>query len=156
MLKLARTEPDATSVGDARRGAGPTRVWDPLDRVLHWTLVLNFGIAWLTSHSSEKAHQWAGYYAAVVVLVRVLWGFLGTPYARFSEFVRNPATVARYLYAIVRGREARTTSTARARRQSTETKRRQRALQSPRESPEHSGRRAATSAISTPAQLQRD
>ena len=107
MLKLARTEPGGTSEGDARRGADPTRVWDPLVRILHWTLVLSFAIAWLTSHSSEEAHQWAGYYAALVVLVRVFWGILGTPYARFSEFVRSPAMVARYLYAIVRGREAR-------------------------------------------------
>jgi cytochrome b len=107
MLKLARTEPDGGSAEKARRGAGSTRVWDPLVRVLHSTLVMSFWIAWLTSHSSEEAHQWACFYAAVVVLVRVLWGFLGTPYARFSEFVRNPATVALYLYAIARGLEAR-------------------------------------------------
>jgi cytochrome b len=69
--------------------------------------VLSFAIAWFTSHSSEPVHRWAGYYAAAVILVRVLWGFLGPPHARFSDFVRNPATVSRYLYAIVHGREAR-------------------------------------------------
>lgn len=39
--------------------------------------------------------------------MRLLWGVLGTPYARFSQFVRHPKSVVQYLLATFRGREAR-------------------------------------------------
>lgn len=39
--------------------------------------------------------------------MRLMWGSLGTPYARFSQFVRHPKSVAQYLLAIIRGREVR-------------------------------------------------
>ncbi|MER9371134.1 cytochrome b/b6 domain-containing protein [Mesorhizobium sp. M0491] len=83
------------------------RVWDRVVRSFHWALVLSFVTAWLTSHSSESIHHWAGYAAAGLVAMRLLWGVLGTPYARFSQFVHDPTTVLRYLSAILRGREAR-------------------------------------------------
>ncbi|BCG82466.1 cytochrome b561 [Mesorhizobium sp. 113-3-3] len=83
------------------------RVWDRAVRSFHWALVLSFVTAWLTSHSSEDIHHWAGYTAAALVAMRLLWGVLGTPYARFSQFVRDPATVLRYFSAILSGREAR-------------------------------------------------
>ena len=49
----------------------------------------------------------AGYVAGGLVVVRAAWGFVGTPYARFSEFVRPPRTVLAYLKAILKGSEPR-------------------------------------------------
>ncbi len=83
------------------------RVWDPLVRIFHWSLVSSFALAWFTSTWRESIHYWAGYAAASLVLVRFLWGFLGTPYARFSQFIQNPKTVLRYLLAMLKGTEAR-------------------------------------------------
>ena len=83
------------------------RVWDRVVRSFHWALALSFAIAWFTPHSSEDIHHWAGYAAAGLVMMRLLWGVLGTPYARFSQFVRDPATVLHYLLAMLSGREAR-------------------------------------------------
>lgn len=83
------------------------RVWDRVVRGFHWVLVLSFATAWLTRHSSEDIHHWAGYAAAALVALRLVWGLLGTPYARFSQFVRGPATVLGYLSAMLSGREAR-------------------------------------------------
>ncbi|WP_421917436.1 cytochrome b/b6 domain-containing protein [Mesorhizobium sp.] len=83
------------------------RVWDLVVRSFHWALVLSFVTAWLTDHTSEEIHHWAGYAAAGLVTMRLLWGVIGTPYARFSQFVRGPATVLHYLGAILSGREAR-------------------------------------------------
>ena len=83
------------------------RVWDPLVRIFHWGLAASFIIAWLTDHSSAAIHHWAGYCAAALVVLRLLWGLLGTPYARFSQFIRNPAAVTRYLIAMSSGSEAR-------------------------------------------------
>lgn len=84
-----------------------TRVWDPFVRLFHWSLVLSFGVAWFTPRSAEAVHHWAGYAAAALILMRLLWGVVGTRYARFSQFVRDPTTVARYLSDIVTGSEAR-------------------------------------------------
>ena len=83
------------------------RVWDPVVRIFHWSLVLSFGIAWFTARFSDDFHQWAGYLAAALILMRLLWGVVGTPYARFSQFVRDQRTVIRYLLAMLSGRETR-------------------------------------------------
>jgi len=92
---------------DARRPSEMARVWDPIVRIFHWSLVLSFAAAWFTPRASENLHQWAGYAAASLILMRLLWGVLGTPYARFTQFVRHPAAVVRYLLAILGGHEAR-------------------------------------------------
>ena len=107
MPRPARTERGLPAPADAHRSTTTMRVWDPLVRIFHWSLVTSFAVAWLSRHGSELLHDGAGYLAAGLVLVRVLWGTLGTPYARFSQFVRGPQTVLRYLRAILGGREAR-------------------------------------------------
>ncbi|WP_352673047.1 cytochrome b/b6 domain-containing protein [Mesorhizobium australicum] len=107
MPKPAKTDLSASAAADAQLSPEMVRVWDRVVRSFHWTLVLSFVTAWLTSHSSENIHHWAGYAAAGLVAMRLVWGVLGTPYSRFSQFVRHPATVLRYLLALLSGREAR-------------------------------------------------
>jgi cytochrome b len=105
MLKQGRI--DQSTLPGAQRSRETLRVWDPLVRIFHWTLVLSFGTAWLSSHSFEGIHRSAGYVAAALILMRLPWGVLGARYARFSQFVRNPAVTVRYLFAMLRAREAR-------------------------------------------------
>lgn len=101
MPKPARAELDAP-------GAHPTvRVWDLGVRLFHWTLVLSFVVAWLTRHGNEDIHHLAGYAAAALVALRVVWGVVGTHYARFAQFTRSPLTILGYLRDIATGREAR-------------------------------------------------
>jgi cytochrome b len=83
------------------------RVWDPFVRLFHWSLALSFAIAWLSANSWDDLHIWAGYAAGALVLARVAWGVIGTPYARFSQFVRSPRGVLAYLRTIARGGEHR-------------------------------------------------
>ncbi len=83
------------------------RVWDPLLRLLHWGLVLAFALAWLTGDESEVWHIWAGYAAAGLIGVRLIWGLVGPRYARFAQFLRGPGGVMRYLQDMRHGREAR-------------------------------------------------
>jgi cytochrome b len=45
----------------------------PLRANLHWMLVLSFGTAWLSSHSSESIHHFTGYLAAGLILIRLPW-----------------------------------------------------------------------------------
>ena len=47
-------------------------------------------------------HSWLGYLAAVLVVLRVLWGFVGPSYARFVSFITGPRTVFDYLAGLVR------------------------------------------------------
>ena len=87
--------------------SGLVKVWDPVVRLFHWGLALSFAIAWLSADHSKALHHWAGYAAGGLIVMRLVWGLLGTRYARFSQFVRHPTTVLAYLRDIVVGRESR-------------------------------------------------
>jgi cytochrome b len=102
-----RTDPILTQSLDAHRPHGVARVWDPFVRLFHWGLVASFAVAWLVPGRSESIHFWAGYAAGGLIAMRLVWGIVGTRYARFAHFVRSPRAVIGYLAAIASGREAR-------------------------------------------------
>lgn len=73
------------------------KVWDPFVRVFHWSLAGLFLLAYATADEIENVHLVAGYAIAGLVVLRVAWGFLGPPHARFASFVRSPRAVVSYL-----------------------------------------------------------
>lgn len=79
-------------------------VWDIVVRVGHWALVAFFAIAYLSGEvEAETLHAWAGYAILAIVVVRIVWGFVGTKHARFSDFVvgrRETAAYARSLLSL--------------------------------------------------------
>jgi len=81
-------------------------VWDAPVRMFHWLLVLSFAGAYVTAESERwrLVHVSLGYTLGGLVAFRILWGLLGTRYARFSSFVRGPAAVMRYGRAMLAGR----------------------------------------------------
>lgn len=83
------------------------RVWDPLVRLVHWTLALSILVAWLTRSGGGRWHEWVGYAALVLVAVRVAWGAIGTRYARFTQFVRGPRATLSYGARFARARAPR-------------------------------------------------
>jgi cytochrome b len=83
------------------------KIWDPFVRMFHWSLVASFAVAWLSAEEWRALHEWAGYAAGSLIALRLVWGIVGTRYARFRQFVRSPAAVAAYVRDIVTGREAR-------------------------------------------------
>ena len=87
--------------------AATVRVWDPLVRILHWTLAVAFLVAWLTEDDLMTVHIAAGYVVLAAVGVRTLWGFVGTKHARFTDFIYKPARVFSYLGDLVRFRGKR-------------------------------------------------
>ncbi len=83
------------------------RVWDPLVRVFHWSLVAAFFTAYLTEDDFLNLHVTAGYLIAGLVTIRLIWGVVGTRHARFSNFVAGPAEVIAYLKEVLRGHPRR-------------------------------------------------
>ncbi|MCP4896571.1 MAG: cytochrome b [bacterium] len=83
------------------------RVWDPLVRLLHWSLAASFATAFLTEDDLLALHVWAGYGVLGLIFVRLLWGFVGPRHARWSDFVKEPGEVITYLKDAVRFRAAR-------------------------------------------------
>lgn len=73
------------------------KVWDPLIRLFHWTLVAAFAVAFVTEDEFLDLHVYAGYIILALLAIRLLWGFIGTRHARFADFVRSPATALTYL-----------------------------------------------------------
>lgn len=72
------------------------KVWDPLLRLLHWSLAFVF-LANFFTEGGDLLHDWLGYAALTVIGVRLVWGFVGPRRARFSDWVRGPATIRLYL-----------------------------------------------------------
>lgn len=100
--------PPAAWRPDQAADAGATvKVWDLFTRIFHWSLVASFTIAYLSAEEIETLHIWAGYAAAALIASRLVWGMVGSNYARFTQFVKSPASVLRYLGTIATGREAR-------------------------------------------------
>ena len=77
------------------------KVWDPVVRVFHWSLVLAFAVAYLTEEDMLRVHVAAGYTVLGLVLFRIFWGFIGTRYARFSSFFFRPAVLMGYVRDLV-------------------------------------------------------
>jgi cytochrome b len=84
--------------------AGEVRVWDPAVRVGHWLLAALFAFAYLTGEGDSDLHVYAGYGVLAVAAFRILWGFAGTRYARFSQFLRGPRATFAYLKSFAAGR----------------------------------------------------
>ncbi len=98
-------EPPA--IGAGGEGRLMIKVWDLMVRLFHWSLVIAFTVAWLTGDELKRVHEWAGYAIVGLLMVRVIWGFVGTSYARFRNFVCRPSTILSFLLDTARFRAKR-------------------------------------------------
>ena len=87
---------------DLTTNTATVKVWDWPVRVFHWTLAASVIGAFVTGESEdfERLHQTLGWVAAGLIAFRVVWGLIGTRYARFTEFVRAPQAVWAYVKSL--------------------------------------------------------
>lgn len=78
-------------------------VWDLPVRLGHWLMAGGFALAWVTGDSEawRLVHILAGGTVTAIVLFRLLWGIVGSRYARFTDFVRGPQAVFSYLKSLL-------------------------------------------------------
>jgi cytochrome b len=77
-------------------------VWDVPTRVFHWLLALSFAGAFLTAESERyrDIHVMLGYTVLGLVAFRLVWGLIGTRYARFWSFAYGPRGVLTYVKSL--------------------------------------------------------
>lgn len=80
------------------------KVWDPIVRVGHWALVIAFFTAYLTEDDLLTQHTWAGYTVATIIFIRIIWGFIGGQYAKFSQFIYHPSIIIQYIKNLLSGK----------------------------------------------------
>ena len=80
------------------------KVWNIAIRVFHWMLLGCYSIAFISSENIMKLHVIFGYSVLFLVCFRILYGFVGTKYARFSDFLYPPARIVDYLKGLLIGR----------------------------------------------------
>jgi cytochrome b len=74
------------------------RVWDVPTRLIHWLIVFLVAFSWWTYKNYHMDwHRYSGYTLLGLVTFRIYWGFFGSSTARFSQFVRGPASIFAYL-----------------------------------------------------------
>jgi cytochrome b len=96
---MAEVVVGANAETEAGRDMRPAevRVWDPLVRIFHWSLVIGFAVAFVSGDEWDKLHIQVGYAIAGLIAFRLIWGFIGPKHARFSDFVTRPSRVLAYL-----------------------------------------------------------
>ena len=75
-------------------------VWDIPIRVFHWILVACVVAAYVTAKLGGALADWHGRIGALVLgllIFRIIWGFIGSSYARFSQFFPTPSRIISYL-----------------------------------------------------------
>ena len=83
--------------------AATVRLWDPVVRIGHWSLVAAFIGDYFLNEAGDGWHRWLGYYAVTVVLVRLVWGFVGPRSARWADFWPRPARLLAHARTLISG-----------------------------------------------------
>jgi cytochrome b len=82
-------------------------VWDLFIRSSHWVLTILVFFAYLTGDERTGFHRQIGQVVLGLVMLRVIWGFIGTRHARFSDFCCSPARGLAYLRGLLTGKSTR-------------------------------------------------
>lgn len=84
-------------------------IWDVPLRVFHWSLVVLFFTAWITSDGDQwlDLHIFAGYAILGLIIFRLVWGFSGTHFAKFKQFSYSFGEAKDYALNAIKGHPER-------------------------------------------------
>ncbi|MFK7954723.1 MAG: cytochrome b/b6 domain-containing protein [Lysobacterales bacterium] len=73
-------------------------IWDIPTRLFHWAIVITLGYSWYSMEIANdlEQHFLSGYVALGLIVFRIVWGLVGTRYARFSSFLIRPSEIVAY------------------------------------------------------------
>lgn len=80
-------------------------VWDLPTRLFHWLLASLVAVAWMTAETEGalfQVHIISGYCVLTLIAFRLVWGIIGSPHSRFSDFVRPWPVVRDYAARLLR------------------------------------------------------
>lgn len=83
------------------------KVWDWSLRVFHWSLPVLLFLLWFSATQSDnfdalEHHMLLAQILLGLLIYRIIWGFIGTPAARFSHFITGPRSWGCYAMSILR------------------------------------------------------
>lgn len=88
-----------------------TMVWDLALRIFHWLLVVSFTVAYAFTSEGESLnlHLLMGYTVVGLLLFRLIWGFVGSKYARFRQFIFPASQLIQHVKGLLHGQGRPTT-----------------------------------------------
>jgi cytochrome b len=90
-----------------------TKVYDLPTRLFHWLFAGGFAVAFMIAEFADddseifSYHMLVGLLLVALVGLRLIWGLVGSRYARFSSFRLRPAKLLTYFTDLLKGRSAR-------------------------------------------------
>ena len=100
-----KTPPSSSSHGHTNDGQTMgAPVWDVPLRLFHWALAIAVFVAIGSAKNGVMfVHEKAGLTVLGLVIFRIIWGFIGSHHARFSNFMTMPKAVWAYIQSRRRG-----------------------------------------------------
>jgi cytochrome b len=78
--------------------------WDPLLRLAHWGIAGVVLANYAFTKEGGSVHIALGWAGMALLLLRLIWGFVGPREARFASFPPNPMAALRHLGGLLRGK----------------------------------------------------
>ncbi|MDB5660074.1 MAG: hypothetical protein JWS10_2689 [Cypionkella sp.] len=94
-----------TAMGGARPPTPrPPALWDRIVRLSHWGIVVVILANEVFTKGGSPLHVWFGWGGLALLVLRLAWGIIGNPEARFSAFPPNPLAALRHLKLLLIGK----------------------------------------------------
>lgn len=85
-------------------GASPPALWDGVVRLSHWGIVIVILANEVVTKGGSPLHVWFGWGGLALLVLRMIWGVIGNPEARFSAFPPNPFAAFAHLKQLFAGK----------------------------------------------------